>query len=296
MFLVTGTSGFIGKHLLRTLIGLHGKENVVALTSVPLEDCQYLLHDNYNFDGNFFLTAGYGSIHTVIHVGAFTPKSGKEANNPEGCYSNINTTQKLLHVNLPLLKRFIFLSTLDVYDSTDTISEETGIKPASLYGLSKYYCERMIEIWGKEKETIFQVLRVGHVYGPGEEFYQKIIPVTFRRLIKSQPLQIWGSGEEKRSFIFINDIIKAIIASLELKESIGPVNLVGAQVVSIRQLMDMMILVTGINTVIENLPATVKARNFVFDNDKMRQFLLKSEIPLLQGLSEEWEYMKQLPA
>jgi len=296
MFLVTGTSGFIGKHLLRALIGLQGKENVVALTSVPAEDCQYLLHDNYNFDANFFITKGYGSIHTVIHAGAFTPKSGNEANNSEGCYSNISTTQKLLHVNLPRLKRFIFLSTLDVYDTTGIISEETVIKPASLYGLSKYYCERMIEIWGKEKEAITQVLRVGHVYGPGEEFYQKVIPVTFRRLINSQPLQIWGAGEEKRSYIFINDIIKAIIATLELKESIGPVNLVGTQVVSIRQLLDLMVRVTGINAVIENLPATVKGQNFVFDNDKMRQFLLKSEIPLLQGLSEEWEYMKQLPA
>jgi len=294
MILVTGASGFIGKHLLRSLVNIYGRENVVALTSLPLADYTCLLHKGYEFDIDFFRASGYGSIHTVIHAGAFIPKSAKDANYLKGCNSNIWTTKKILDCELPQLQKFIFISTVDIYGISDIITEETNINPVSLYGLSKYYCERMIETWGKEKSVITQILRIGHVYGPGEESFQKIIPITFKKLVNNQAPQLLGSGEEKRSFIFINDVIKSIINSLGLKELVGPVNLVSTQVISIRQLLDLLIKISGKNVVIETISETLKGRDLVFDNNKMKDFLLDSETPLREGLTEEWNYMKQL--
>jgi nucleoside-diphosphate-sugar epimerase len=296
MILVTGVSGFIGKHLLKALIKEYGADQLLALTSQPIDDCPYLLHNNYTFNDDYFATSGYRSVHTIIHAGAFIPKAGKDANNKELCNSNINSTAKLLEANLPSLQKFVFLSTVDVYEGVGVISEESLVKPASLYGESKYCCEQMILRWAETRQLTIQILRVGHVYGPGEEKYQKIIPVSFKRIIEEKPVEIWGTGEEVRSFIYIDDVIKAIVQSLKLKEYADPVNIASSQSISIKKLINKLIEVTGKEINVELIPTTTAGRNLSFDNLKMKKLLLPAEIPLEQGLNTEWEYMKNLYA
>jgi nucleoside-diphosphate-sugar epimerase len=179
MVLLTGASGFIGKHLLAALISKYGKDNVLALTSAPLTDCRYLLHLDYSFGSGYFADNGYAdSITTIIHAGAFTPKNSAQANDWKQSNSNIHNTAVLLEADLPRLEKFIYLSTLDVYGNDEIISENSTVAPASLYGHSKLYGEKMVTAWANDKKVFAQILRVGHVYGPGEEAYQKIIPVT----------------------------------------------------------------------------------------------------------------------
>jgi UDP-glucose 4-epimerase len=297
MILLTGASGFIGKHLLAALIQEHGKAHVLALTSVPLNEANYLLHNDYNFGTDYFIKSGYGKqIHTIIHAGAFTPKSSKQANDVGKCNSNIFTADKLLNADLPNLKKIIYLSTLDVYGPAEVISENSLVQPGSLYGASKLYVEKMIVEWAKANNKIHQILRVGHVYGPGEEAYQKIIPGTIKKLLQDQPLQIWGTGEEIRSFIYIKDIIGAILQALKLDQSAGVINLVSSQKITIAALVDKLIALSGKNIFPEILPADVPVRDFVFDNAKMKQFLLSSETTLDEGLLVEWTYMKNFLA
>lgn len=293
MILLTGVSGFIGKHLLSALIKEYGAEQVLALTSKPITECPYLLHDDYTFENNYFVKSGYDSIQTVIHAGAFTPKNWSQANEWAKCNSNIVNTGKLLSAHLPNLKKFIYLSTLDVYGNDDIITEKTPLEPVSLYGASKLYGEKMISYWAEENKKICQLLRLGHVYGPGEESYQKIIPITIQKLLKNQPLQIWGNGNEIRSFIYINDIVKAILQSLKFEISIGVTNLVGEQQITIRALIEKLAKLSEHDAQIEIVPSNAKGRDFVFNNSRMKQFLLSSEISLDEGLIQEWEYMKQ---
>ncbi|WP_426481019.1 NAD-dependent epimerase/dehydratase family protein [Chryseobacterium sp. R2ACT005] len=292
MLLLTGASGFIGKHLLPLLIEKYGRDNVVCLTSQPISECRYLLHNNYQFESDFFFKNGFQYIETIIHAGAFTPKKGSEANNIQLSNSNIFNTDKLLSATLPHIKKFIYLSTLDVYDNENIISESTLEKPASLYGHSKLYSEKMVESWGKEHNKSVQILRIGHVYGPGEEAYQKIIPATIHNILAEKPIQIWGTGEELRSFIYIKDIVKAIVDSIQLKD-IGVINLVGNRSISINDLVNTIKLISNKDVTIEKIPAEKKGRDFVFDSSKMNEFLLQKETSLEEGLKEEFEYMKK---
>ena len=80
MILLTGASGFIGKHLLKLLIEKFGEENILALTTNPSVGFPHLLHNNYKFDRDFFVKNGYGNIKTIIHAGAFTPKNKNQVN------------------------------------------------------------------------------------------------------------------------------------------------------------------------------------------------------------------------
>ena len=123
----------------------------------------------------------------------------------------MSSTAKLLTSNLPNIKNFVFFSTVDVYGYNSLISEETNLSPSSLYGHSKLYCEQMISSWAAQKKICHQILRIGHVYGEGEEKYKKIIPVTMQRLLSNIPLQMYGDGSEIRSFIYIQDVVNAVI-------------------------------------------------------------------------------------
>jgi nucleoside-diphosphate-sugar epimerase len=294
MILLTGASGFIGRHLLSKLIEIFGRENILVLSSKPTNSCRFLLHNNYNFDAEYVLKNGYENIKTIIHAGAFTPKNVDVANDIELSNSNILNTQKLLNLSLPLLENFIFLSTLDVYDNTEEISEETFEKPISLYGFSKLYCEKMIEFWGNKNKKIVQVLRIGHVYGAGEEAYDKIIPSTFKKILRNESVQIWGTGEELRSFINVNDVVGSIIKSLTLKESIGVVNVVSSQPISIIELVKKIINISKSDSKIEYIKPNTVGRSLIFNNAKLKKCLLFNETKIEVGLKDELDYMKSI--
>ena len=295
MILLTGASGFIGKHLLPALVERYGEDNILVLTSKQIHCRHLLLHNNYNFENDFFVKSGYSDkINTIVHAGAFTPKNAKKINSWKHCNGNILSTDRLLNAELPSLRKIVYLSTLDVYKSDDIISEGTVIEPVSLYAHSKMYVEQMLGAWANTENKRCQILRIGHVYGPGEELYEKIIPVTMRKLMADEPLQLWGGGEELRSFIFAQDIVNAILNAVKLEESIGVVNLVGGQPVSILELVNKLIRISGKEPIIETFKSAGPKRNLVFDNSKMRKHLLSFETPLDEGLQKEWNYMKHI--
>lgn len=295
MIALTGASGFIGKYLLQALIQQFGKDQVIAITSKPINGCNCIIHNNYNFGKDFFQNKGYSAIENIIHAGAFIPKQSSDSNNHILCNANITSTSALLNANLPNLKKFILISTLDVYgDNNSIISETSAINPASLYGSSKWYTEKMIETWSLTNNSAIQILRLGHVYGPGEEAYKKIIPVTINKLLHSQAPQIWGTGSELRSFIYIKDVIAAILKSLTLYKNMGPINIVSAYPITVRSLVDMLIGISKIKIDVEYIETKQQTKNLIFDNTKMKTFLLSQETPLEKGLLEEWMYMKNI--
>ena len=70
-------------------------------------------------------------------------------------------------------------------DIKNKVDEHTAVNPTSLYGASKYYCEKMLAVFCKNNNIIFHNLRIGHVYGIGEEKHQKLLPqiILPRKLI-----------------------------------------------------------------------------------------------------------------
>jgi nucleoside-diphosphate-sugar epimerase len=163
-----------------------------------------------------------------------------------------------------------------------------------MYGLSKYYCERMVEGWGTTTGVTIQNLRIGHIYGPGEERFRKVIPETFRRILADDPIQVWGGGAELRAFIYVADAANAIITALHLEKSEGPINIAGDTAVTVRQLIDQMIEVSGKHLRVTNIPATGPARDLKFDTGRMKRLLGTGQIPLREGLKQEWLHMKGL--
>ncbi len=163
--------------------------------------------------------------------------------------------------------------------------------PSLWYGHSKLYCEEMIKYWSLEKGVDFQILRIGHVYGPGEDGYNKLIPLTMKKVIRNESLKIWGTGNEFRSFIYIDDVVRVIQRSLHSEVTKEPINIVGSQKISVNDLVNKIILLGGLELAVEREKQNLRSRDFIFNNSRMINFFGGEEYSLDRGLQKEWEYM-----
>lgn len=296
MILVTGVSGFLGSHIFSALQTEFGHDQIVALTSSPVLDGNYVLHNNYCVSPDFAYENGLGFVETVVHAGAFTPKSGAMSNSVFECNSNIESTTKLFHSMLPSVEKTIFLSTLDVYQpSGKLLTESSPEGPSSLYGQSKLYCEKVIEEWAKSKNAICQILRIGHVYGPGEESYRKVIPATMENLLQGKSPVVYGDGEDMRSFIYVSDVVGSVVSAIKQPGSLGVVNVAGGSPVSMVELVRRIIAISGTDSKISYVESKAPSRHIVFDNTRLKELLYTPVVGLDEGLSREWTYMKGRP-
>ena len=235
-----------------------------------------------------------GTVDVLLHLGAFTPKEGHQANAIKECNSNIIFTENLLALPFKNLKKVIYVSTLDVYESADLITEATPTLPTSLYGWSKLYCEQLTSIFATDHFITCQILRIGHVYGPGEEGYSKFLPKTIKNILISDTVELWGDGSEIHSFIYIDDVIEATLQSINLVDNVGPINVVGGVPITISNLLERLILISGKSIKIYKKEFNGLKRNYIFDNSKLKKYLLSKETDLNQGLKNEYKYMEKL--
>lgn len=291
--LITGASGFVGSHVLEELKKRYPSESLIALSSKEIEGIRTISSRNYDFGDEYLLNNGCGDIDTIVHVGAWTPKNAKEADDFLEATSNIENTQRLITLKLPKLKRIVYCSTLDVYGNvTGVITEETSIYPQSLYGWSKLYCEKMIESFAKKRNLIFQNLRLGHVYGEGEEKYRKVMPIMIENAVHGKDIIIYGDGEAIRTFVYIDDVARAIANAITLNMS-NIINVVGSEPVTINQLADVIATYSGEEVKIYHKTTNVANRDYLFDNHCLREYLLEELTPFDTGLRREIDYMKK---
>jgi nucleoside-diphosphate-sugar epimerase len=296
--LITGASGFVGKNLLRHLDEKHpeAKDKILILGSSDSLDYSVIPHKGYRFSSDDFTSRGFHEIDAVIHLGAFTPKTAADAKLYEENYSNVVNTNHLLH-NLPNKpEKFVFISTLDVYQQTaDAISEQTPTIPAGFYGKCKLFCEQLVINWCEQNNVIPQVLRLGHIYGIGEEEYRKLIPEAIRKIINNERPVIYTAGKEKRSFLHTEDCVQAIWGALYLPEFIGPVNIASSFSYSVKEIIQKIIDISGKDIQAEILNNNIETRDIVFDNGKMCAHFGEEQIDIGSGLTQEYKTFNEDP-
>lgn len=289
MIILTGVSGFIGGRLLRKLQEAYGFDAVIAWTSENIAGARCVLHEGYKAETLKTSGALSDKITTVVHAGAAVHDVADES----AAARNIEVTKLLLNA-LPHLTRFIYLSTVDVYNKAGVITESTQVAPANAYSKSKLACEKHVVDWAESRNAIGQVLRIGHVYGPGEERHKKVIPLMFRDILRGAPPKVFGEGLERRAFIYVDDVAQAIVSALELPREIGPINIASRTSVSMIDLAQLLLEITGSKKKIARIPVDAPGVDVVFDAAKCTRYLLDSETPLQLGLAREWAYMKDL--
>lgn len=272
--LITGATGFVGKRLLLMLEKRgYCRDNIYLLTNSEIEGYTCVLHEGYRYAEESLQGK---QIDAVIHLGATTPK-GKEQQGMKSYLENIRTTQHLIN-NLPNFpKTFVFGSSVSVYEEDD-------------YGLSKLVCERLLSQWAEENKVCMQILRFGPIYGPGEETYNKLAGTFLKKAMNNEDIHIFSDGTELRNMIFVDDICAMIITALEMKESLGTIDIVNDEMISIKRVAELAIEVSGStsNIVYENRG---RLREDNFDSAEMRQKLGVCSFTYEQGITELYQYL-----
>ena len=287
--LLTGASGFIGQYLLHALQSppFNTLYEVIALSAKSIAGCTTVVHNNYQINKEVFHSAGIHQIDIVIHAGAYTPKDRTRMNDNLN-NTNIYNTESLLKALPGKVQKFIYLSTLDVYANTsNVITEESEVQPASLYGWSKLYCEKMISFWCEQQHVICQMLRIGHIYGPGEEKYSKLIPIAITKILNNERPEIINEGVEKRSFLNIRDCVQAILASIALESSKNIINIVSGKSYTVKEIIKMILELSGMSLEPIYRETVGTPRNLLFDSAKMEAILHKEMVDIRYGLEEE---------
>lgn len=286
--LLTGATGFIARHLAQKL-RKNSNYNVILLTSSLIEGYTCILHKKYSFTIRDFEAAGITRIDYLIHLGAFIPKSGADADDIVRCNLNIENTKYLLE-NIPMpVKKIVYISTTDVYGKhIGIIDEETMPNPQSLYALSKLYCEKIVQKIAEENGVLVQILRIGHVYGPGEDKYKKFIPVAIRTIKEKLTIDIFTTGEEKRAFLYIEDCCSFIVKAMELKENYGIFNLTSSYSYSIRDIAKILSSFSNDKVIINIQNRIQNTLDFEFDTTKRELYLGEEQISIEDGLRNEY--------
>jgi UDP-glucose 4-epimerase len=125
---------------------------------------------------------------------------------------NLEGTANLLRIVGPTRPRFVFLSTGGaIYgERTEPASEDAPPRPASYYGIHKLAAEGYVTLSGLSHA----VLRPANVFGPGQRAGSEggVVSIFLDALLRGEPIRINGDGEQRRDFVFIDDVVQAILA------------------------------------------------------------------------------------
>lgn len=294
MILLTGIGGFVGKHLVQFLANEYPNMELVALTNSNIEKVHCISHDDYFYKSSYFPDNIANRIEVIVHLGSFTPKSSMEANDVVKCNRNISSTLSLLLLKLPLVNRVIYISSLDVYsNSSKIIDENTATLPRTFYGWSKLFCEKMVEFHCDKLNIKAVILRLGHVYGPGEESYQKLIPVTMKSINDGQSPVIFGDGDDLRSFIYVDDVVRSIATAITKSLDTRIINVVHHQSFKILEIVEKIIAISRKNVSIQFKEGSFVKRNLVFNNSRLRNELCNSLTSIDDGLELQWKHISR---
>ena len=243
-WLITGGCGFIGTNLIKKLVQEGGfyirivdnlsvgtrddlraickfdeckSHNIIpSPASVPPSETFVTLFVGDILDEDLALKVAQG-MDVIVHLAANTGVAPSVENPRMDCRVNVLGTLNYLEAARHNdVKRFIFASSgAPIGEVTPPIHEEIVPHPVSPYGASKLageaYCSAYFKTFGLNTVA----LRFGNVYGPLSKHKNSVVAKFFRNALQGKTLEIYGDGSQTRDFIFIDDLLQAILLASE---------------------------------------------------------------------------------
>ena len=193
----------------------------------------------------------------------------------------------------------VFSSSLYAYGRTNKpkYKESEIPKPNTTYGISKLAGENLLFHFNKKFQFDFINLRYLFVYGPKQYSgtgYRSVIVKNFERILKKQSPTIYGDGEQTLDYVYIDDVIKATITSMEKPLSEKTINIGSSKPTSINKLINTMLKVSGKQLKPVYLPPDETHGTYRVGNIQKAKKLLNftPTTSLQQGLKNTFTWMK----
>ncbi len=246
--LITGASGFIGRHLFNKLFILGA--NVYGV-SLQVSDKQTLQADILDYESIDRIIKDR-KIEICYHLaGESVVESGKK--DPYSTFKvNIDGTLNILEMCRERnVDRIIVASTSHVYGKNDVpYLESYTPKPSRPYETSKACTDLIAQSYADTYRLPVLIPRFVNIYGPGDLNFTRLVPKTIKEILTKNEVSLWG-GSAVRDFLYIDDAIAAYIdlatVSIEEIEENRIFNFGGGNTITVRELVEKIIQQSGDN-------------------------------------------------
>ena len=300
--IVTGGAGFIGSHLIEALVCQGIKVSIIDnLVSGQLGIIHPLavLHqmDICSKEAKDVIIRDKPDV--VFHLAAQTDVQKSLLDPQYDAEVNISGTINLLEAcREAKVRKLIFASTSAVYGDLqkELISEEDPVAPISYYGLSKCAAESYIRLFHQLYGSPYTILRFSNVYGPGQMAKGEggVVAVFLDRIHRKKQLSIHGAGEQTRDFIYVKDVVRAILAAVERGDQ-ETLQVSSSRNTSINQLVSMLSRIHGSAVdIVHTSTRKGDVKHSCLDNRKAFQLLhWQPLVHLPDGLTDTYAYSKK---
>lgn len=311
--LVTGGAGFVGSHLVEMLVELGAEVTVPVRQSTCLSFLKSVekavhimqadLFDRPSVDrvmqGQQMLmhlaaAKGGGIVHSMGHHGSLFR---------DNMLSSVNVLDAARCAGIP---RSVVVSSACVYprDARVPTPEEEGFRDApeptnAGYGWSKRMQEYLALSLSEEYGMNVGIVRPFNAYGPRDDFFHEtnhVIPgIIIRVLAGEDPLQVWGSGKQTRSFLYVTDFARGLLLAGAHEDVKGPLNLGSDEETTIGDLASLIVELcgTGASTVVDPSKPDGQPRR-ACDSTRAREILgFQAQVTLREGLQSAIDWYRK---
>jgi len=269
--LITGGAGFVGSHLAEVLLD-RGDEVFVLddLSTGSIDNIAHLKGQpgfHYTIDSvtnEPVLAEMLDRCDTVVHLAAAVGVKLIVEAPVRTIETNVHGTEVVLKHANKKKKLVLIASTSEVYGKSATVpfreDADLVLGPTSKHRWA-YACSKMIDeflalAYWKERKLPVVIVRLFNTVGPRQTGqYGMVVPTFVRQALTGQPITVFGDGTQSRSFTYVGDVVRAVVALINEPRAVGQVfNIGNGREISIGELASRVKQITGSSSPIVTIP------------------------------------------
>ena len=301
-YLVTGGCGFIGSHLVDSLIRDGHRVRILDDFSTGKRknvhhDCEVIVGDVGN---SAMVALSMEDIDACFHLAAIASVQESNENwigtHKTNLTGTINILDAARHKKIPV----VYASSAAVYgDNAEMpLNEHSELSPLTAYGADKLGSELHARVASLVHGVPTVGLRFFNVYGPRQDPsspYSGVISIFIKRLLEECSLTIYGDGEQTRDFVYVDDVISALrSAMINISTVPTAFNVCTGESVSINKLAKIMLSITRSSVVVDHIKSRRgDIRVSVGDPTRTKKLLgVSAHVTLVEGLRKLIDSMR----
>ncbi len=248
-FLVTGGAGFIGSHLVDSLVSEGHQitviDSLISGKKLNLEASREHIEFHQADIAIDDISDLFIGCDAVFHLAALADIVPSIVDPFEYMTTNVMGTLRVLEaVRKHKVRRIVYSASSSCYGlATEVPTKETSqIRPMYPYALSKWMGEELVMHWGELYKFEVLSLRLFNVYGPRARTsgnYGAVLGVFFAQHLAGLPLTVVGDGTQTRDFIYVQDVVEAFVAASKCKANGVSINIGASNPISVNEVASM---------------------------------------------------------
>ncbi|NGO41086.1 UDP-glucuronic acid decarboxylase family protein [Streptomyces ureilyticus] len=305
---IAGGSGFLGSHLCEAMLARG--DTVWCLddfSSGRAANIAHLLHlPKFTCTPCDVTTRVrvFGHVDAVVHLASPASPEDYQRRPLQTLATGSRGTENLLELAVRHGARFVLASTSEVYGDPQVHPQDEDywghvnpIGPRSVYDEAKRYAEALTMAYRRSRGTDVGIVRIFNTYGPRMRAHDGRVVSTFiRQALAGAALTVHGDGSQTRSYCYVDDLVRGLTAMID-SPCTGPFNLGNPTERKVRELAELVLLVTGSRSPVRLLPLPVD------DPTRRRPVITRARedlswhplVPLEEGLRRTVEWFAEQP-